>query len=114
MLTWFNMNKLDGIIKSQKDILPYDCYKNVVYKICSRDLYCLVRQIERKLKTRITDHRNNKNKKTGNPSVITEGWLELSQNIRFHYICFKLFEIGVQLCFRRFPTDGFSDKWWSK
>jgi len=22
--------------------------------------------------------------------------------------------LGVQLCFRRFPIDGFSDKWWSK
>ena len=22
--------------------------------------------------------------------------------------------LGVQLCFRRFPIDSFSDKWWSK
>jgi len=22
--------------------------------------------------------------------------------------------LGVQLCFRRFPIDGFSGKWWSK
>jgi len=22
--------------------------------------------------------------------------------------------LGVQLCFRRFPVDGFSGKWWSK
>jgi len=24
------------------------------------------------------------------------------------------FILGVQLCFRRFPIDGFSGKWWSK
>jgi len=22
--------------------------------------------------------------------------------------------LGVQLCFRRFPINGFSGKWWSK
>jgi len=22
--------------------------------------------------------------------------------------------LGVQVCFRRFPIDGFSGKWWSK
>jgi len=26
----------------------------------------------------------------------------------------KLDILGVQLCFRRFPIDGFSGKWWSK
>ena len=31
------MNKLDGIIKSQKDLFPHGCNKNVIYKICCRD-----------------------------------------------------------------------------
>jgi len=26
----------------------------------------------------------------------------------------KFYVLGVQLCFRRFPIDGFSGKWWSK
>jgi len=31
----------------------------------------------------------------------------------FKYIWNRLY-IDVQLCFRRFPIDGFSGKWWSK
>jgi len=27
---------------------------------------------------------------------------------------FSVVILGVQLCFRRFPIDGFSGKWWSK
>jgi len=37
-LAFFSYNKLDGIIKSQKDVLPnYSKKKNVVYKICCKD-----------------------------------------------------------------------------
>ena len=67
------MNKLDGIIKSQKNVLSYDCNKSVVYKICCRDCNAsYIEKTERKLKTRIAEHRNNVNKKTSNLSVITE------------------------------------------
>lgn len=63
------MNKLDGIIKSQKDVFPHGSKKNVVCKIYNA-LY--VEQTGRKLKTRIIEHRNNINSKLGNPSVTTE------------------------------------------
>jgi len=33
-LAFFNLNKLDRIIKAQKDILPNYSKKSVVYKIC--------------------------------------------------------------------------------
>jgi len=30
-------------------------------------------------------------------------------------ICYLfVYILGVQLCFRRFPVDGLSGKWWSK
>ena len=67
------MNKLDGIIKSQKDVLSHGCKKNVVYKICCKSCNAsYVEQKERKLKARIAQHRNKINSKFGNPSVITE------------------------------------------
>jgi len=34
-------------------------------------------------------------------------------NSGFWNICIDLV-LGIQLCFRRFPIDGFSSKWWSK
>ena len=36
-----------------------------------------------------------------------------TKNTRKHRIK-KRDVLGVQLCFRRFPIDGFSGKWWSK
>jgi len=30
------------------------------------------------------------------------------------FIIYCLLYIRLQLCFRRFPIDGFSGKWWSK
>jgi len=63
------MNKLDGIIKSQKDVLSHGCKKNVVYKICCKSCNAsYVEQKERKLKARIAEHRNKINSKFGNPS----------------------------------------------
>lgn len=47
--------------------------KNVVYKICCKDCNAsYVEQTGRKLKTRLKEHRNDINKKTGNLSVISE------------------------------------------
>ena len=34
--------------------------------------------------------------------------------IKVNLVHFSFIILGVQLCFRRFPIDGFSGKWWSK
>jgi len=36
-LAFFSLNKLGRIIKAQKDTLPTDCNKNVVYKLSCKD-----------------------------------------------------------------------------
>jgi len=83
-LAFFSFNKLDGIIKAQKDILPNYSRKNVVYKICCKDCDAsYVGQTSRKLKTRINEHCNNINWKSAKPSVITEH--RLSQNHDFDW-----------------------------
>jgi len=65
-LSFFSLNKLDRIIKVQKDVLPYDSKKNVVYKInCKNCNASYVGQMVHKL-IRINEHKNNINKKNGN------------------------------------------------
>jgi len=72
-LAFYSRNKLDGIIRAQKDTLPIDSRKNVVYKIYCRECDAsYVGQTSRQLKTRIKEHRNNINWKSANPSVITK------------------------------------------
>ena len=59
-----------GIIKAQKDILSYESKKNVVYKINYKNCNSsYVKQSSRKLKTRINEHKNDINKRSGNLSV---------------------------------------------
>jgi len=44
--------------------------------------------------------------------------LNIPNNIRLADPEFQIYKeidiLGVQLCFRRFPIDGFSGNWWSK
>jgi len=40
--------------------------------------------------------------------------LEMLNVISSQKNLFSFEVLGVQLCFRRFPIDGFSGKWWSK
>jgi len=69
----YSLNKLDGIIKAQKDRLPDFSKKNVVYKISCNDCDATyVGQTKRKLNTRITEHRNQINSKSSHKTVITE------------------------------------------
>jgi len=66
-LAFFGLNKLGRIIKAQKDTLPIKCYKNVVYKLsCKNCDATYVGQTKRKLNTRVTEHKNDINKKLGN------------------------------------------------
>ena len=70
---FFSLNKLDQFIRAQKDCLPNNKKKNVVYKIRCNDCDAsYVGQTRRLLKTRISEHRNDIRKSTGNPSVISE------------------------------------------
>jgi len=72
-LSYFSLNKLDRIIKSQKDSLPLSCNKNVVYKLSCKDCdSTYVGQTKRKLNTRVTEHKRDINKKNGKLSVISE------------------------------------------
>jgi len=68
-----SLNKLEGIIKAQKDRLSNYSKKNVVYKISCNDCDgTYVGQTKRKLNTRILEHRNQINRKSSNTTVITE------------------------------------------
>jgi len=63
-LAFFSQNKLDRIIKSQKDCLPLSYNKSVVYKLLCKDCdSTYVGQTKRKLNTRITEHKRDINKK---------------------------------------------------
>jgi len=76
-LSFFSFNKLGRIIKVQKDKLALECNKNVVYKLaCKNCDSTYVGQTKRKLKTRLTEHKNDIKRKTGKFSVITEHRLE--------------------------------------
>jgi len=76
-LVFFSLNKLGRITKGQKDILPTKCNKNIVYKLsCKNCDATYVGQTKRKLNTRVLEHKNDINKKTGKHSVITEHRLD--------------------------------------
>ena len=72
-LAFFSLNKLGRIIRVQKDALPSNLKKNVVYKIVCKDCDAsYVGQTGRRLKTRTAEHRNNINWNNTSHSVITE------------------------------------------
>jgi len=76
-LAFFSLNKLGRIIKAQKNTLPTECKKNVVYKLSCKDCDdTYVGQTKRKFNTRVTEHKNDINKNTGKHSVITEHRLD--------------------------------------
>ena len=55
LLSFFSLNKLDRIIKAQKDVLSHDSKKNIVYKIKCKNCNAYVGQTDRKLNTRINE-----------------------------------------------------------
>jgi len=76
-LAYFSLNKWERIVKAQKDRLPVGYKKGVVYKLSCKDCdSTYVGQTKRKLQTRVTEHKNDIKKKTGNLSVISEHRLE--------------------------------------
>jgi len=76
-LVFFSLNKLGRIIKAQKDILSIKCNKNIVYKLsCKNCDATYVEQTKRKFNTRVTEHKNDINKKTCKHSMITEHRLD--------------------------------------
>ena len=73
ILSYTEMNKLRKYIKVHKDRLPNASRKNVVYKIsCNNYDASCVGQTGRLLSTRVKEHRNHINRKTGQSSVVTD------------------------------------------
>jgi len=65
-------NTLNIFIKTDKDRIKRSGQCNVVYKIdCKNCEASYVGQTKRRLTTRIREHRNDINKKSGIPSIIT-------------------------------------------
>ncbi|KYN21604.1 hypothetical protein ALC57_06020 [Trachymyrmex cornetzi] len=84
---FYSNNKLNRFIKVQKDTLPRNQNKNVVYKIKCRDCDATyVGQTGRKLNTRINEHRNSINWKTNTQSVITNHRLEVNHEFDWENI----------------------------
>jgi len=80
-LAYFSLHKLGWIVKAQKDSLPILSNKNVVYRLaCKNCNASYVGQTKRRLSTRISEHRNDINKKTSNHSVITEHKIDLNHD----------------------------------
>jgi len=86
-LSFYSLNKLDRIIKAQKDHLPDYSNKNIVYKIsCNNCDATYIGQTKRKLKTRITEHRNQINSKSSKKTVITEHRLCLNHDFDWNNV----------------------------
>ncbi|XP_039311308.1 uncharacterized protein LOC120359073 [Solenopsis invicta] len=86
-LSFLSLNKLSRFIKVQKDVLPKNRKKNVVYKImCKNCDASYVGQTGRKLKTRITEHRNHIKWNTNSHSVITEHRLNFNHDFDWENI----------------------------
>jgi len=70
MLFFYSLNKLEGIIKAHKNILPKLSNKDVVYKICCKE--CNATYVGHQgttRTTRISEHRNYINMKTFTHSI---------------------------------------------
>jgi len=73
------MNKLNYIIRAQKDILPIQSQNNIVYKLACKDCDAsYIGQICRQLKTRIFEHFNHIRRIMSTHLVITEHRLKYS------------------------------------
>ncbi|KYN03677.1 hypothetical protein ALC62_05373 [Cyphomyrmex costatus] len=76
-ISYFSSNKLRKYIKVHKDPLDSLSKTNVAYKINCNDCNAsYVGQTGRRLKTRITEHRNHIRRNTSSRSVITEHFLQ--------------------------------------
>jgi len=66
-LAFFNIQKLNRIIRELKDFLPIGFNRNVIYKLsCKNCDVAFVGQTKRKLNTRNAEHRKDINEKTSN------------------------------------------------
>jgi len=72
-ISYYSMNKLSNIIRPQKDPLPKQHHRNVVYKISCKDCDAsYVGQTGRKIMTRVKEHKNHIRRSTTTHSVITD------------------------------------------
>ena len=83
-MSFYSLNKLSHFIKTQKDPLDINMYKNVVYKIdCANCDASYVGQTGRQLGTRITEHKNHIKRKVSTRSVITEHRIEQGHEFKW-------------------------------
>ena len=83
-LAFFNLNKLGRFVKVHKNVLPKGSNKNVMYKIDCNATY--VGQTDRKLKTRIQEHRRQINSSNGTRLVITDHRLSLNHDFNWENV----------------------------
>jgi len=76
-LSFYSLNKLGGVIRAHKNILPKLSNKDVVYKLCCKNCDAYVGHTSRQLKTRISEHRNHINR---NISHIIEHRLQFNHD----------------------------------
>jgi len=80
-ISYYSMNKLRNIIRPQKDRLPKQHHRNVVYKISCKDCDAsYVGQTGRKIVTRLKEHKNHIRRSTTTHSVITDHKLNDNHN----------------------------------
>jgi len=90
-LSFYSLNKLENIIRAQKDHLDNYTRKNVVYKIVCKDCDATyVGQTKRKLITRVNEHRNQINHTSTKNTVITEH--RLNHNHEFDWTNVKILD----------------------
>ena len=80
-------NKLNRFIKTGKDILEHQRQSNVVYRISCLDCDAkYIGQTKRQLKTRIREHRQDINRKSGSPSVISHHKIENNHEFNWDHV----------------------------
>jgi len=90
-------NKLNNIIKTEKDTLNSMKQCNIVYKISCHDCDATyVGQTKRQLHTRICEHKTDINKKSGPLSVILQRRIELNHEFEWNEI--DILVLDRELC----------------
>lgn len=90
-LLFCSLNKLSRFIKVHKDSLTSASAINIVYKInCNNCDASYVGQTDRKLQTRMNEHRNHIRRSTSNRSVIIDHRLEF--NHEFDWNCVEILD----------------------
>ncbi|KYM95312.1 hypothetical protein ALC62_14042 [Cyphomyrmex costatus] len=86
-IAYFSFNKLNDLIRVQKDPLPHTTKKNIVYEIqCSDCDATYVGQTKRMLKTRVNEHHSHIRRNTSSRSVITDHRLQHNHDFEWNNV----------------------------